>query len=398
MVYLNARFYHIALICFIYLPQRAFLLIYYPTIFWCPNNCRFNLNKPGSKNAPFSFNVKPSSHLFFVCPNIAIWGDMSDRSPHHGRMYENLMLVDKDGYDTCTVNRKKNPKLNREIMRCEDNPMKFKYTEEIFSSHRAFPSKMKYNYGKTYYFISTSDGTLGSLNNTSGGHCKTHNMKLKIYICRANESCKFEMPKCPYSNVFHDMDRPTTKPITLAPKSNATSAPTNVTSVPSKISKTTTSTLKFTETGEQMGRPTGNPVQESTADPAAGDLGARTSSQTIWGKNRKHIIIHITMALIILMLSLCLIYFVISRKIAKKCPTSEGTGVNSKLYHERPISLPPINDDSYEEPFYPPEKPEELPKTNGVGVNSKRFQQKPVSVFPMNGNFHPKSLPALADV
>ena len=29
----------------------------------------------------------------------------------------------------------------------------------------------------------TSDGTASSVDQTAGGHCKTHNMKLKFHIC-----------------------------------------------------------------------------------------------------------------------------------------------------------------------------------------------------------------------
>lgn len=37
-----------------------------------------------------------------------------------------------------------------------------------------------------YLYIATSDGSIESLNSTEGGHCKTHHMKLHIYICRDN--------------------------------------------------------------------------------------------------------------------------------------------------------------------------------------------------------------------
>jgi len=29
----------------------------------------------------------------------------------------------------------------------------------------------------------TSDGTASSVDQTGGGHCKTHNMKLKFHVC-----------------------------------------------------------------------------------------------------------------------------------------------------------------------------------------------------------------------
>ena len=118
----------------------------------CPFPSRFNLNNP-AKNETFYFQIKANSHLFFVCPNHAIWSDMGNKSPHYGRMYENLLLVDDDGYNDCSMNKRKNQKLNREIFRCDQNPQKFTYTEEIFSSQRAFSHKMKYEPGKNYSFI-----------------------------------------------------------------------------------------------------------------------------------------------------------------------------------------------------------------------------------------------------
>ena len=35
-------------------------------------------------------------------------------------------------------------------------------------------------------FVATSDGSKSSTNNVSGGHCRTHNMKLKFRICMNN--------------------------------------------------------------------------------------------------------------------------------------------------------------------------------------------------------------------
>ena len=118
----------------------------------CSLPSRFNLNNQ-AKNEMFFFKIKANSHLFFVCPNHAIWSDMGNKSPHYGRMYENLLLVDEHGYKDCSMSKRRDKKLNREIFRCDQNPQKFTYTEEIFSSQRAFSRKMKYEPGKNYSFI-----------------------------------------------------------------------------------------------------------------------------------------------------------------------------------------------------------------------------------------------------
>ena len=68
-------------------------------------------------------------------------------------MYENLMLVDKEGYETCTVNKTRNANLNRLILKCNDDASRLTYMEETFSSQRAGSDRMKYISGETYYFI-----------------------------------------------------------------------------------------------------------------------------------------------------------------------------------------------------------------------------------------------------
>lgn len=68
-------------------------------------------------------------------------------------MNENLMLVDKEGYETCTVNKTRDPRLNRMILRCDGDASKLKFTQETFSRHRVGTHRVPYYEGKTYYFI-----------------------------------------------------------------------------------------------------------------------------------------------------------------------------------------------------------------------------------------------------
>ena len=64
-----------------------------------------------------------------------------------------VLLVDKKGNETCTVNKTRNPLLNRVILKCDGDASKLKYMQETFSRHRADQDRMKYHPGKTYYFI-----------------------------------------------------------------------------------------------------------------------------------------------------------------------------------------------------------------------------------------------------
>ena len=121
---------------------QSFLLIYLP---------RFNLNK--SPNSGYEFRVKPFGKLYFVCPNIALWNDISSIGPQLSMMHENLMLVDKEGYETCTVNRTRDPHLNRVILKCDGDANQLESLQETFSPRRVDQHRMEYESGKTYYFI-----------------------------------------------------------------------------------------------------------------------------------------------------------------------------------------------------------------------------------------------------
>ena len=146
----------------------------------------------------------------FMCPHLSIWAGKSDVSPHRTMMYENILLVDEESYKSCSI---KNGSRVKRLLTCDNDPMgrQVKYTNEKFASTQAHPDKQCYEQGNHYYFMSTSDGSMESLNNTEGGHCKTHHMKLHIYVCSKTEPCEFEMPECPKKKEENTptMDTPT---------------------------------------------------------------------------------------------------------------------------------------------------------------------------------------------
>ena len=70
-------------------------------------------------------------------------------------MYENLIMVDEKGYETCSVGNRSSQYHNKELLRCDD-PQKNKHFHERFTSTRADMNRIKYQYGRDYYFICKS--------------------------------------------------------------------------------------------------------------------------------------------------------------------------------------------------------------------------------------------------
>ncbi|KEQ14835.1 hypothetical protein GZ77_11210 [Endozoicomonas montiporae] len=101
-------------------------------------------------------------------------------------MYENLWLVNKAAYDTCSVNVTAG---SRKLLTC-DTPTQLKFTSVIFAQFVAEDDGLQFEGGKHYYFIATSDGTESGLNNTENGNCRKRNMRMKVYVCRKGIKCR----------------------------------------------------------------------------------------------------------------------------------------------------------------------------------------------------------------
>ncbi|XP_046860465.1 ephrin-B2-like [Xenia sp. Carnegie-2017] len=169
------------------------ILTHYPTVFWTTNNCRFNLNKNGQEG--YKINVKAMSNMIFMCPHISLWAGKTDDNPTRSMMYSNVLLVDRESYMSCDIKNESNVK---ELLTCKKDPMgkEVDFVKQTFASRHADSTKHPYHGGNHYYFISTSNGSLDSIHNRNGGYCRTHHMKLVIYVCKDDEPCEFEMPSC----------------------------------------------------------------------------------------------------------------------------------------------------------------------------------------------------------
>lgn len=132
------------------------------------------------------FSVLPGSKLNLICPHVAVsFVEMDDT--YSMLYYENVWRVDNTSYQTCEVNT--TIAENKMVLKCTD-PRKIQFTTVVFQRFSAVNS-LVFEPGSTYYFISTSNGSLSSLTNDRYGHCHTANMKLEIHVCTGTED-----PEC----------------------------------------------------------------------------------------------------------------------------------------------------------------------------------------------------------
>ncbi|KAL9957684.1 hypothetical protein ACROYT_G034608 [Oculina patagonica] len=175
-----------------------------PSILWDSKNPIFQTN--------YSLAVRSASDVRIVCPNPAMIPIAVEGSIPMEKLYENLWIVDKQAYDTCAVNTSKYQ--NRFLMRC-DTPRQLRYFRIVFQPFAAEPSQLVFQKGKDYFFIATSNGRNTSLDQTSGGRCATHNMRMRVYVCKdANDL------KCQGSPV--STAQPPTKTVTVCPSPSQT--------------------------------------------------------------------------------------------------------------------------------------------------------------------------------
>ena len=101
-------------------------------------------------------NVLVNSKLNIICPNPASVLTEQESSLPEEQMYENMWIVDKQEYDTCTVNTSVSSYLsNRNLLKCQ-SPLQLKYYEMVFKPYSALPGGLEFTPGKKYYFIGIS--------------------------------------------------------------------------------------------------------------------------------------------------------------------------------------------------------------------------------------------------
>lgn len=226
-----------------------------PSFHWNQRNALFKKNQTPRRpcTEPAHLYVEPRAELYFICPHIVL-----DMAPSKDRLtrdtlYENIHLVSKTGYETCTVDLP-----NSLLVKCDKSERINQLKYEILIFNIVTWNDWQFLPNRTYYFIDTSNGTREGLDNKSGGKCKTHNMKLKITVCLPGQKCgKCENMCC---------EKPATKPPTTTVQTTAETTTTTVSS--SSVKK---SPPVHTSAPNKM-KPTANSTTARTASEQAGTV------------------------------------------------------------------------------------------------------------------------------
>lgn len=137
-------------------------------IYWRIDNHRF-------KDVRY-VNFEDKMDIF--CPEVSTNSNPETVSSSHH--YQTIHLVDREAYDTCTLNGSE-----QYVMRC-DTPHKEKKFTLMFRRVNPSPFGFEFSEG-SYYLISTSSGTKEGQDQFNGGVCRSHSMKVKFDVKQGEE-------------------------------------------------------------------------------------------------------------------------------------------------------------------------------------------------------------------
>ena len=98
---------------------------------------------------PAHIYVRPRAEMNFVCPHIALDTAASKYRLHRYYLYENIHLVSKRGFDTCTVDLPKSLFMN-----CDKSERIYHIRYELMMFSIVMWNGWQFFPNNTYYFIS----------------------------------------------------------------------------------------------------------------------------------------------------------------------------------------------------------------------------------------------------
>ncbi|WOG29041.1 hypothetical protein [Endozoicomonas sp. 8E] len=166
-----------------------------------------------------TIGVRLNSQIKFLCPNLPTVARARGHDRQTSDMKENIWLTDNETYyENCEI-PEDCPISRQDIFICDD-PIRLVHLNLLFLPDAAEMNDKTFGGGKYYYLFSTSNGRASSLYNRKGGHCLTHNMRIKIYVCKARGDTS---PLCKKTNPQLNW-LPGTYPFTPAPVTNRVKA------------------------------------------------------------------------------------------------------------------------------------------------------------------------------
>ncbi|XP_022096417.1 ephrin-B2-like [Acanthaster planci] len=172
-----------------------------------------------------------------------------------GRQYAEYLTftqVSQAGFDHCSTNISYG--IVRTLLTC-NRPFEDNSFILLFQRYPPLPGSPTFRHSRTYYFITTSDGTLDGLHQINRGLCHTHNMKLRVHIRpRPTEAT------------------PTGQtPMRTRPRTRSTTRPTTPTTLPTTHPKTTTFPQAITEKPKITDKPVEETPKKNNPDSQSSD-------------------------------------------------------------------------------------------------------------------------------
>uniref|UniRef100_A0A915JL61 Ephrin RBD domain-containing protein n=1 Tax=Romanomermis culicivorax TaxID=13658 RepID=A0A915JL61_ROMCU len=119
-------------------------------------------------------NVNIRDQLNIRCP---VYNKSVLNDEHHFE-YSEIYSVPKWSYDNCVLTSEA-----KIVGVCRNSVIvPESIITVVFREFTPLPSGLEFTPGKSYYFITTSDGSQAGLSNRKGGLCSTKNMKLKFIV------------------------------------------------------------------------------------------------------------------------------------------------------------------------------------------------------------------------
>ncbi|KAK6192657.1 hypothetical protein SNE40_004091 [Patella caerulea] len=195
-------------------------------------------------------NVNFGDTIDIICPQYPVSSNPDTRE------YYVVYMVNKTEYDECVINEKSQVTY---LLNCSNpiNDPPFIYTLLIMG-FQSIPGNPDFASGKSYYFITTSNGGPSEMNNQYKGVCDSKNMKMMLNVCCAdsnqgtNNQNQGSSNQNTGSNQGSSNQNPrsgntaTPKPNNNNNKASTTRHPTTTRSTPS-TSSSTTSTVTTTQ-------------------------------------------------------------------------------------------------------------------------------------------------------
>ncbi|KAJ8048855.1 Ephrin-B2 [Holothuria leucospilota] len=125
------------------------------------------------RNGPGGFRIEAEINdvIDIICPRI------NETLSPSSAQYHKFTQVSKRGYENCDLR----DGGGKTLLRC-NRPFVENQLRLLFQDQTAYPGDPVFRHGQDYYFITTADGTEEGIDQSTGGLCQSHYMKLIIHM------------------------------------------------------------------------------------------------------------------------------------------------------------------------------------------------------------------------